>query len=230
MKAQTIKEMKEEYRPYEKCLAQGPELLSDQELLAVIIKTGYRGVSSVKLAEKILSLTPEGNGLTGITHLSIEELMDVNGIGKVKAIQLKCLMELSRRIAKANAKELLDFSNPDTIAGYYMEDLRHKETERLVVSMLDTKMHLISDCVITKGTVNTSLVSVREIFIEALKHRAVFIVLIHNHPSGNPVPSQADIISTKKIKEAGELIGITLLDHIIIGDIKYTSLKKNGIL
>lgn len=226
----TIKEMKEEYRPYEKCLAYGPEALSDQELLAVIIKTGSKGLSSIHLAENILSLTKNGNGLLGIMHLSVDELMEVNGIGKVKALQLKCVMEISRRIAKANASEVLDFSKPDTIADYYMEDLRHKEKEYLIVVMLDTKMTFIGDNIMTTGTVNSSLVSAREIFIEALKRRAVYIVLIHNHPSGNPSPSREDILSTKRVKDAGEIIGITLLDHIIIGDNKYTSLRKKGIL
>lgn len=226
----TIKEMKEEYRPYEKCMAYGPEVLSDQELLAVIIKTGSKGNSSVNLAERILSLTKNGSGLLGIMHLSVEELMEVNGIGKVKALQLKCVMELSKRIAKADASSSLDFSNPDTIADYYMEDLRHEEKEHLVVTMLDTKMKFAGDIIMTTGTVNSSLVSTREIFIEALKRRAVYIVLIHNHPSGSPAPSRDDIRSTKQVKEAGELIGITLLDHIIIGDNRYTSMRKNGIL
>lgn len=226
----TIKEMKKEYRPYEKCLAYGPEALSDYELLAVIIRTGSKGESSIKLAEKILGLANSSEGLLGLMHLSMEELMSVKGVGMVKAVQMKCVMELSRRISKASARTGLNFSDPSSIAEYYMEDLRHKEREQLILVMMNTKNRLIRDMVMTTGTVNASLVSVREIFMEALKCGAVYIVLVHNHPSGDPSPSRDDIINTKRIKEAGELMGITLLDHIIIGDHKYISLRQRGIL
>jgi len=226
----TIKEMKKEYRPYEKCLAFGPESLNDNELLAVIIRTGSKGESSVRLAEKILGLSQGNEGLLSLMHLSVEELMSVKGVGIVKAVQLKCIGELSRRISKTNAQSGLDFSEPASIAEYYMEDLRHKEREQLVLVMMNTKNRLIRDTVMTTGTVNASLVSSREIFMEALKCGAVYIVLIHNHPSGDPAPSREDIINTKRIKDAGDIIGITLLDHIIIGDNKYISFRQRGIL
>lgn len=226
----TIKDMKKEYRPYEKCLAYGPEVLSEQELLAVIIRTGSRGESSIRLAEKILSLSERSKGILGLMHLSVEELMSVKGIGTVKAIQIKCIVELSRRISKTNVQSRLNLSDPASIAEYYMEDLRHKEREQLILVMMNTKNRLIRDTVMTTGTVNASLVSTREIFMEALKCGAVYIVLVHNHPSGDPTPSREDIINTKQIKDAGNIIGITLLDHIIIGDNKYISLRQRGIL
>ncbi len=226
----TIKEMNQEYRPYEKCLKNGPEMLTDAELLAVIIRTGSKGESSIGLADRVLSASGMKSGLLGIIDLSIEELMKIKGIGKVKAVQIKCIAELSRRISKTSAGRKVDFSNSEKIADYYMEDIRHMDREQLIMVMMDTKMQFISDVVLTTGTVNASLMSTRDVFREALKHGAVFIVLIHNHPSGDPTPSREDIINTKKIKDAGEMIGILLLDHIIIGDNKYTSLQQRGIL
>lgn len=228
--SKTIKETSEEYRPYEKCFKYGAEVLTDQELLAVILRTGSLGQSSVLLADKVLSYSNNKEGLLILQHLSVEELMQIRGIGKVKAIQLKCIAELSRRISKTSAGNKLDFSSPASIAEYYMEDLRHEEKEQLILVMMNTKHRLIRDKIMTTGTVSCSLVSTREIFIEALRNGAVYIVLIHNHPSGDPSPSREDIINTKRIKEAGSLIGIELIDHIIIGDFRYTSMRERGIL
>lgn len=228
--SKTIKETSVEYRPYERCYAYGPEVLTDQELLAIIMRTGSLGESSVALADKVLSYGDNKQGLLTLLHLSVEELMCIKGIGKVKAIQLKCIGELSKRISRKTAGNKLDFSSPASIAGYYMEELRHEEKEQLVLVMMNTKHRLIRDKIMTTGTVSCSLVSTREIFIEALKSGAVYIVLIHNHPSGDPSPSREDIINTKHIKEAGSLIGIELVDHIIIGDSRYLSMREKSIL
>lgn len=230
MAKSTTKELPGEQRPYEKCLKYGPEMLTDAELLAAIIRTGSKGLSAIRVAEEILGLSRSEKGILGIFHLSIKELTEIKGMGEVKAIQMKCIAELSRRIAKANAYQSLVFTNPATIADYYMEDLRHQEREHLVLLMLNTKNKLIQDMVLSRGTVNSSLVSSREIFVEALKCHAVYIILVHNHPSGDPTPSREDILITRRLKEAGNLIGISLIDHIIIGDNKYISLKERGIL
>lgn len=229
-KNMTIKELPANERPYEKCIDAGPGVLTDAELLAVIIRTGAKGQGSVDLAKKVLGLSSTEYGILAIHHLSAHDLMKIKGIGKVKAVQIQCIAELSRRIAKATALNSLCFNTPSTISDYYMEDLRHKEQEQLVLVMLNTKSRLICDKVLTKGTVNSSLISPREIFIEAVKRDAVFIVLVHNHPSGDPTPSREDIAVTQKIREAGSLIGIGLLDHIIIGDNSYISMKERGIL
>ena len=149
--------------------------------------------------------------------------MDIKGIGMAKAAQLKCICELSRRIAKRQAAMRLKFSSPDTIAGYYMEDMRYLTKERL-----DSRLGLISDIVLSIGTVNSSLVSPSEVFYEACRNKAVSIVLVHNHPSGDSNPSRQDIEVTDKISKAGEILGIHLIDHIIIGDNNYTSLKEYG--
>lgn len=220
----------EEYRPYEKCLKYGAGSLTDAELLAVIIRTGTRGVSSVELARRILSLSKKEQGLLGICHLTGQELMQLDGVGKVKAIQILCIGELSKRIATCQARRGLSFTDPGTVADYYMEQLRHEEQEVMVCMMLDTKNHLIGEELISKGTVNASLVTPRELFLAALRFHAVYLILVHNHPSGDSAPSQADIDLTGRIRQAGELLGIFLLDHIIIGDCQYFSFQEKGIL
>ena len=217
-------------RPYERCLLYGPSSLSDQELLAVIIRSGTKGSSAVFLADRILHLESGSSGLLGICHLSVAELMTVPGIGQVKAIQLKCVGELAKRISTYRARQVLSFSAPETIADYYMERLRHEETESLVCMMLDTKNGLISEEMLSKGTVNYAVVSTRELFVAAFRCRAVSIILLHNHPSGDPTPSEEDIRLTHRVYAAGQLVGINLLDHIIIGDNCFVSFNECGIL
>ncbi|MDO5403032.1 MAG: DNA repair protein RadC [Eubacteriales bacterium] len=217
-------------RPYEKCSQYGARALTDAELLAVILRTGTRGCSAIELSEQVLR-SADGNGaLNSLADIEYNDLMKLKGIGNVKALQIQCISELSRRIAKQTAYERLDFSNPEAIARYYMEDMRYLDKEHLILSMLDNKCRLIKDTVISIGTVNASLVTPRELFIEALKSQAVSIVILHNHPSGDSSPSRQDIEVTLKIKKAGELIGIYLVDHIIIGDNTYTSLKQERYL
>ena len=231
-KKQTIRELPTELRPYEKCIHSGPAVLDDAELLAVILRCGVQGVNSLALANQILSLTKDTAypGLLGLLHMSLPDLMKVNGIGKVKAIQLKCIGELSKRMAAAAARPGLSFSDPVTIARYYMEHLRHEEQEVLIVMMLDGRNHLLGEQTISKGTVGATLVTPREVFVEALKYHAVSLILIHNHPSGDPTPSECDREITERIYKAGELLGIRLLDHIVIGDQKYVSFREQGLL
>lgn len=220
----------EQARPYEKCLSFGPSVLTDAELLAVIIRTGTHGVSSVELSEQILSLKADPSGLTGICHLTLPELLKIPGVGQVKAIQILCIGELSKRIAAYRAKDKMRFQDPATISDYYMEQLRHQEQECMICMMLNTKNHLIGEELLSLGTVNSSIVSPREIFLLALHYHAVNIILVHNHPSGDPTPSEADIHITKKIKYAGELLDIHLLDHIVVGDHNYFSFREADIL
>lgn len=223
-----IKELSFEERPYEKCERFGAEHLTDAELLAILLRTGTKGESSLELSKKILYQSCEKRGLISIHNWSMEQLMKIKGIGKVKAIQILCLSELAKRLAKETAEKQLDFNTPSTIAQYYMEDLRHKKQEHMKLLLLNTKSRLISEKDISVGTVNAAIISPREIFIEALQKSAVYIILLHNHPSGDPTPSIEDVQLTIQIKEAGELIGVELLDHIVIGDNCYTSLKEKG--
>ncbi|MDO4321591.1 MAG: DNA repair protein RadC [Lachnospiraceae bacterium] len=226
--SRTMKSIPKEERPYEKCLAKGADSLSDAELLAVILRTGSKGESALELSRKILAQHGEGNGLLGIYHMSISDLTRVKGLGKVKAVQLKCVAELSKRIARRTFSDGVSFKDPAAVARYYMEELRHQEQEVLILAMLNSKGRLIRDMVISKGTVRSSLISPREIFIEAVRHQAVSIILLHNHPSGVPDPSGDDILLTERIREAGKLLGIELLDHIIIGDCQAVSMREQG--
>ena len=212
-------------QPYEKCLENGPESLSDAELLAVILRCGARGKTSLELAREILSLPGKEEGLLGLYHCTRQELLQIRGVGEVKAIQLQCIGELSKRMAAAGARKGLCFHDPASIADYYMERLRHEDQEVLLCMMLDTKNQLLGEKEITRGTV----ISPRELFLAALQFRAVHILLVHNHPSGIPEPSGDDITVTRQIRRAGEMLGITLLDHIIIGDHCYTSMLEQGI-
>lgn len=218
-------------RPYEKCLRTGPEGLSDAELLSIIIRTGSRDENSLVLAEKVLTLSYPVDGILGLLRLSLPELMQIKGIGKVKGIQLLCVGELSKRIWKRDAvQKTAIFDQPEAIVDYLIEDMRHMEQEQLHVMFLNSKNALIKEMLLSKGTVNASLVSPREIFMLALRYQAVNIILIHNHPSGDPTPSQEDFNMTRRVSESGALIGISLLDHIIIGDNSYCSFKKEGML
>lgn len=229
-KNQTMKGLPEAERPYEKCILYGAQALSDAELLAAILGNGTRGKSALALAQEMLYGETNPKGVLGLTGLEEKQLQKIPGIGKTKAVRLLCIFELARRISKETASGGLDFSNPKSVADYYMEDMRHLKQEQLLLVMLNGKNKRIGDKVLFKGTVNQSFASPREVFLEALKAEAVYIILLHNHPSGDTSPSKADILMTRRIKEAGELMGIQLLDHIIIGDRSYTSLCNQGLL
>ncbi len=225
----TMKEIPDMERPYEKCESRGAESLSDAELLAVLLRTGTRGENALELSKRILYHTGD-HGILSIHQFSRERLMQIKGVGRVKAIQISCISELAKRLARTSAQDLLSFQNPDTIAKYYMEDLRHEKQEHMKLLMLNTKSKLIGETEISKGTVNASLITPRELFIEALQKNAVSIIIMHNHPSGDPTPSREDQLTTRRIKEAGALIGIDLLDHIIIGNNCFISFRKEGLL
>lgn len=226
----TLKEMPLSERPYEKCELSGPGVLSDAELLAVIIRTGSSKERVVDVAARILNYSKIYPGLIGLNHISMRELMSIKGIGRVKAIQLLCIAELTKRMAKATNEGGLKLITPESVANYYMQDMRHLAQEKILLVMLDSKSKIMKDMIISSGTINSSLLSPREIYLTALKYEAVGIILLHNHPSGDPTPSKEDINTTKRMKEAGNLIGIKLMDHIIIGDNKYVSLGEQGFL
>lgn len=211
--------------PYEKFMQYGPQAMSEAELLAIIIRTGTKEKNSLQIGEEILSL--RGEGILGLCNLTLGELRNVDGIGEVKAVKLKCIAELSRRIWICHTREKLDFSRPATVAAYYMESLRHASKEQVVLLSLNSKCELVKETVLSIGTVNASLVSPRELFLQALEDHAVTVILLHNHPSGDPTPSKDDYELTKRLRKAGELLQIPLLDHIIIGDQCYTSFLES---
>ncbi len=183
------------------------------------------------MADRFCRLCDSKWGLLGLHHYSVRELQKIPGIGEVKAVQLLCIAEIAKRISVAQAASNLAFHRPDTVAEYYMERLRHKNTEQVILILLDSKNRLDptikffffghSQCQpdLTKG--NTDLCPAG---------RAGGIMLLHNHPSGDPTPSKQDIIMTRRIKEVSDLIDIPLIDHIVIGDKRYTSFKQKGLL
>lgn len=226
MKEQTNTEF-----PYERFERVGAHALTDAELIAIILRTGTVGEDALALAHRILSLTSgRTKGILALNSIPLEELLRIKGIGKVKAIRLKCVAEICARMQTRSRENSLSFQDPATVAGLYMERMRHLETEHVYLLLCDNKNHVIKELLLSKGTVNASVISPREIFIEALRFHAVHIVLIHNHPSGDPTPSSQDIDITRTISDASLLIQIPLLDHIIIGDNKYVSLKEKGYL
>ena len=227
----SLKETYGSEMPYEKFLKFGPESLSEAELLAVILRTGTRSCSAVSLAGKILSLSKgRQNGLNALHHITLSELMEIPGIGEVKAVKIKCIAELSKRMAKERAGDELRFDLPSTVASYFMEELRHEEKEMILLLSLDNRLRLIEKHILSIGTVNASLLSPREVFVHALKCQASSVMLLHNHPSGDATPSRDDLLVTGRIKETGELVEIPLIDHIIIGDGCYISLKEKNLL
>lgn len=218
---------KKQEMPYERFVRFGPENLTEAELLAIILRTGTKEVSAVELAEKVLALAKyPREGLLGLYDVSLEELMSINGIGMVKAIKLKCLTELSMRISCARAKQGICFTRSGMVADYYMEKLRHRNTECVLLLCLDSKGQLIGERKLSDGSVRMALISPREIFMEALNCKAVNIILLHNHPSGDPTPGESDFELTRNVRDVGEKLDIPLLDHIIIGDNRYTSFKE----
>lgn len=226
----TMKSLPASEQPYEKALEFGVESLSDAELLALILRTGAKNFSVRDLAEQVLTLG-DPPGLRGLLHHTMPDYKEIRGIGNVKALQLAAIGELSRRIWKAaRTGEEFCCSHPAVIADYFMEDMRHMEQEHLKLLILNTKNVLLKAVDISKGTANASIATPREIFIEALRYRGTAVILLHNHPSGDASPSNEDCLFTRRVEEAGKLMGIPLLDHIIIGDTSYVSLKERGIL
>ncbi len=217
--------------PYERFLRFGPESLTEAELLAIIIRTGTRDCSALQLAQQVLALAQyPKEGLLGLYDVSLKELQGIRGIGEVKAVKLKCLTELTMRMSAARAREGLSFHSSGQVADYFMERLRHKRTECVTLVCLDAKGQMIAEQRLSEGSVRMSLISPREIFLAALQNNAVNILLVHNHPSGDPTPSRADRELTANIKELGDKMDIRLLDHIVIGDNCYTSFKEASLL
>ena len=221
----TIKNLPETERPYEKFLLYGEEHLSDVELLSIILKSGTQKENSLEIARRIIQ--GNHNNLLNLYDLSFRELMKIPGIGQVKATQLKAVAELSKRIARTQSGYQLQMNRPDSIAAYYMEQLRHRKEEYLICAFFDAKCNFLGDVIISKGSVNFAYVSPRDIFRHALDYEAVLFTLIHNHPSGDPSPSEDDIRITNRIEKGAQILELKLVDHIIIGDTKYYSFHEN---
>lgn len=224
----TVKELPETERPYEKCEKYGAEALSNAELLAVIIRTGTREERSVDVACRLLNEYGSEGNLAELEQAGIRELSRVKGIGRVKAIQILCAAELGRRMVRTSCKQKLSMTEPKTVAEYYMPMMKRFKKETAYLLHADAKCRITGEEQLSIGTVNSALISPREIFLSALERESVYLILLHNHPSGDPSPSKEDLLVTKRILDCGKLIGIELMDHIIIGDVRYFSMKENG--
>ena len=222
-----IEDLPEDARPFEKYQKQGITMLSDAELLALVLRTGTKNINCMELCRKVLE--SGGGSLAGLYGKTEKELCKIQGIGPVKAVEIICICELARRIAKTRRSYDEPLDTAAKISKRYMEEMRHFKEEHVVLLLLDIKCRLIKELTISIGTINQSFLRPREVFIQALKYEAVNLVLIHNHPSGDPTPSKADIIVTDKILEVSELVGIPLVDHIIIGDCCYVSFREKGL-
>lgn len=221
-----MKELPEMERPYEKLEMLGAEMLSTAELVAIIIKSGTKNLTSVEIAQELLKEDYLEKGITFLKDFSLEELKNKKGIGRVKAIQLKAIAELASRANKPVKIIRKEIFTPEDVAKIMMPDLRNEKQEIVKTILLDTRNKLIKIVTNTIGGLNSNNVEIREIFKEPIKTSAAKIILVHNHPSGDVSPSNSDIAFTRKVYSAGEVFGIELIDHIIIGDGKFCSIKR----
>ncbi|NLF66492.1 MAG: DNA repair protein RadC [Chloroflexi bacterium] len=221
-----IRDMPRDERPRERLMHSGPEALSTTELLAITLRTGVGGENVVRLAERLLV---QFNGLTGLARASINELCAVHGIGPAKAIDIKAAFEIGRRLLAAAPEERRRITSPADAANLLMAEMMLLEQEQLRLILLDTRNRVLQMPVIYVGSLNASVVRVGELFRAAIRENAAAIIVVHNHPSGDPSPSPEDIQVTRQLASAGRLLDIELLDHIIIGRQRYVSLKERGL-
>lgn len=223
-----VKELPLSERPYEKLYTYGAQKLSDAELLAIIIKSGTKEETSVALAQKVLKLRENSQkyNLRELQDISIEEFMTIKGIGKVKAIQLKAMCELTKRISTITQENKVTIRSSKDVAQLLMEELRYEKREKVKLILLNTKNNVQKIIDISYGGINFAAIEPIEIFSEVLKTHLPKMILVHNHPSGDPTPSQSDYTVTDRLYEASQLLGIEFLDHIVIGDGTYRSILK----
>jgi len=219
-----IKELPYDERPRERMLDLGAGKLSNTELLAILLGTGTRSESAMRLAEKIISKEEEGLHFLGSTIP--QELSVIPGIGVAKSCQIVAAIELGKRMAAKPKNKRGHVETPEDIASVFMEDMRYLKKESFKILILNTKNEIVSIESISTGNINSSIVDPREVFNPAIRRSAACIALIHNHPSGNPEPSDADVKVTERLKKAGELLDIKVIDHIVIGDGTFVSLKR----
>ncbi|PKH08457.1 MULTISPECIES: DNA repair protein RadC [Planomicrobium] len=212
-------------RPRERLVNQGATSLSNQELIAIMLRTGTRQESVLHLANRVLNHFEQ---IQQLKDASIEELTSINGIGQAKAVQLLAAVELGRRLSSKQTDAKFTIRSPKDAASFLMADMTSLKQEHFVVLFLNIKNQVLHRQTIFVGSLNASIVHPREIFREAVRRSAASIVCAHNHPSGNPAPSPEDIAVTKRLMEAGSIVGIELLDHIIIGDHQFISLNEKG--
>jgi len=216
-------------RPYDKCKLYGPQSLSDEELLAIFLRSGTRDKRVSELARDVINLAEDYGGLSYFPYIPEDELLGISGLGPVKIILLKCLFEFDKRLSrKKKISGITRIESPKDAVEVMEPELSGLEIEEVWALYLDGRNGLIRKEMITKGTSNSSMISVKDIFKEALRCNATGVFLFHNHPSGDPTPSLQDIGITRQVKQSSLLMGIDFVDHVIIGGNKYISLKEKG--
>ncbi len=224
--APMIRDMPEDERPRERLTRLGARVMSNAELLAIMMRTGVGGENVLRLAERLLA---HFEGLNGIARASLAELRTVNGIGPAKAVEIKAALELGRRLLASAPEERPRVTSPADAANLLMSEMMLLEQEHLRTVLLDTRNHVLRVETVYQGSLNTSVVRIGELFRHAIKENAAAMIVAHNHPSGDPSPSPEDVHVTRQIRQAGALLDIELLDHIIIGHQRYVSLKERGL-
>lgn len=223
----TLKELPPDSRPRERLLARGAVYLSDAELLAILLRTGSQGQTAVELAASLLSA---GGGLRALVEYSAEELAAFKGVGMAKATQIKAAVELGRRVSSLSPEERPVIRCPEDVVQLVREEMRFLDRENFRVLCLNTKNQVVSSDLVSVGSLNASLVHPREVFKLAVSRSAAALILVHNHPSGDPQPSKEDLEVTRRLVQAGQLLGIEVLDHVIIGGCEYVSLREKKYL
>ncbi len=227
----------EDDRPRERLARVGPAALSCAELVAILLRTGTSGASALDVAHRVLALGKEEgiarsgeqeSGLRFLVTSTLDELRRVPGVGAAKAAQLKAAVELGRRIAMATTARTV-VRSPQDVSSLVMEEMRFLDREQFRIVLLDAKNHVLGLRTVSIGSLSSSIVHPREIFKEAIARSSAAIILVHNHPSGDPTPSQEDVEVTRRLIEAGRLLGIEVLDHIVVGDNRYVSFKEKGV-
>jgi DNA repair protein RadC len=218
-----IKELPSSEQPRERLRDYGPSALSDAELLAILLRTGLQGLNVVQLAQKLLI---EHGGWVGLQRLTFEELTRIHGLGEAKAAQVKAALEIGRRLVLAQPEQRPQIASPADVAGLLLLEMSHLEQEHLRVVLLNTKNHVLRIETVYIGTINSSAVRVGEVFKAALRVNAAAIIVVHNHPSGDPTPSPEDVAVTRQLVEAGKLLDVNVLDHLIIGQGRWVSLRE----
>lgn len=222
----TIRDLPAEERPRERLARYGVAALSTAELLAILLRTGGRGENVLQMAQRLLTAC---SGLAGLARAGFAELSAIKGIGPAKAAQLQAGLEIGRRLLIAAPGERPQITSPADAAALLMMEMAYLEQEHLRLLLLDTKNRVLATPTIYKGNVNTTVVRIAELFREAIRHNSTGLIVVHNHPSGDPTPSPEDVQMTRQIVQAGQLLGVEVLDHVIIGNNRFISLKERGL-
>ncbi len=223
----SIKEYHEELQPRERCKKYGAEALTHQELLAIILRTGSRNQNVLELSNQVLTTF---DNLFELKAASIEELINIDGIGLVKAIEIQAVIEFGKRLSLSHREKLGVIVSSNELGQRLVQEMKDYQQEHLLVLYLNTKNEILKRQTIFIGSLNQSVAHPREIFRIAVKSSAARLIIVHNHPSGNPSPSKQDIVFTHRVVECGKLIGIEVLDHLIIGEDSYISMKETDII